>query len=231
MKKKILFIMLSVLIIAGLTACSVESESTDGTAESTVFSTTKTESAAEKEITESETTTQKSESSETSSATTTRPDERKSAGQTTTKKVTATQNQTTTKKQTVSQSQTTTRKVTTTQKQNVTQKQTTTKKETTTVTTTVKTNKLSKSDVDWVQSQAHSYIKSKGCNVDSSVGSFSGRISTKNFTDRNSLLAEVKEWIDSEYNDCINSGWNAVDMYCKTESRSDGSFFIYVMYG
>ncbi len=33
--------------------------------------------------------------------------------------------------------------------------------------------------------------------MNSSVSSFSGRISTKNFTNRNSLLAEVKGWIDS----------------------------------
>lgn len=132
MKKKILFIMLSVLIIADLTACSVISEDKVSTTESTVFSTTKTESTTEKGITESETTTRKSESSEITT-TTTRPAEQKSSGQTTTKKVTATQNQTTTQKQTVVQSQTTTQKVTTTQKQNVTQKQTTTKKVTTTV--------------------------------------------------------------------------------------------------
>ncbi len=131
MKKRILFIMLSVLIIASLTACSVKSESAIGTTESTVFSTTNAESTTEKGITESETTTLKSESSEITT-TTTRPAEQKSSGQTTTKKVTTTQNQTTTQKQTVVQSQTTTQKVTT-QKQNVTQRQTTTKKVTTTV--------------------------------------------------------------------------------------------------
>lgn len=119
MKKKILFIILSVLIIAGLTACSVKSEDAAGTTESTINSTV-SESTTEKEETESETetTTQKSENSETT--TTTKPAEQKSAGQTTTKKVTTTQKQTTTK------NQTTTKKVTTTQKQTTTKKTTTT---------------------------------------------------------------------------------------------------------
>ncbi len=227
MKKSIAVLVLIMLVI--FAGCSRADTSEDVSSEKPVAEhTTIIESTTDKKITESETTTQESDNSDTT--TTTKPAEQKSAGQTTTKKATTTQKQTTTKKQTAAKSQTT-RKVTTTQKQNVTQKQTTTKKETTTVTTTAKQNKLTKSDVDWVQSQANSYIKSKGCNVNSSVSSFSGRISTKNFTNRNSLLAEVKGWIDSEYNDCINSGWNAVDMYCKTESRSNGSFFIYVMYG
>ncbi len=230
MKKSIAFLVLIMLVV--FAGCTRAETSEDVSSEKPVAEhTTIIESTTDKKITESETTTQKSDNSETSSAATVRPAEQKSAGQTTTKKSTATQNQTTTKKQTAAQSQTATRKVTTTQKQNVTQKQTTTKKVTTTVATTAKQKKLTKSDIDWVQSQAHSYIRSKGCKVNSSVSSFSGKISTKNFADRNSLLAEVKDWIDSEYNDCINSGWNEVDMYCKTESRSDGYFFIYIMYG
>ncbi len=224
MKKKILFIILSVLIIVSLTACSAESKDTVGTTESTVTiaaeSTLAVKSTTEKETTTSETTTQESESSDT----TTRPTEQKSAGQTTTKKATAMQRKTTTERQTSAKKQTVTNKPTTTKKQSTT-------KEKTTVSTTAKSNKLTKNDVEWVQSQAHSYIRSKGCNVNSSVSSFSGRISTKNFTDKNSLLSEVKEWIDSEYDDCIASGWKTVDMYCKIESRSDGNYFIYVMYG
>lgn len=224
MKKKILFIILSVLIIVSLTACSDESKDTCETTESTVTiaaeSTLAVKSTTEKETTTSETTTQESESSDT----TTRPAEQKSSGQTTTKKVTATQRKTTTERQTSAKKQTVTNKPTTTKKQSTT-------KEKTTVSTTAKSNKLTKNDVEWVQSQAHSYIRSKGCNVNSSVSSFSGRISTKNFTDKNSLLSEVKEWIDSEYDDCIASGWKTVDMYCKIESRSDGNYFIYVMYG
>ncbi len=223
--------MLSVLIIAGLTACSVKSESADGTTESAILSSTAAESTAEKETVESEITTQKSDNSETSSATTARPAEQKSSGQTTTKKSTATQNQTTTKKQTAAQSQTTTRKVTTTQKQNVTQKQTTSKKETTTVTTTAKKNKLSKSDVDWVQSQAHSYIRSKGMSVNSSVESFSYRTSSGNYTDRNKLLSNIKETIDYEYSECMSSGWKNVDMYVSVTSDGDGDYWLVVMYG
>lgn len=176
---------------------------------------------------ESETTAQKSDNSETIVANTTRPAEQKSTGQTTTKKSTATQNQTTTQKQNSAQSQTTTRKVTTTQKQNVTQKQTTTKKEI----TTAKQNKLSKSDVDWVQSQAHSYIKSKGMSVNSSVESFSYRISSGNYTDRNKLLSNLKDTIDYEYSECMSSGWKNVDMYVSVTSDGDGDYWLVVMYG
>lgn len=181
---------------------------------------------AEQETSESETTAQKSDNSETIVANTTRPAEQKSTGQTTTKKSTATQNQTTTQKQNSAQSQTT-RKVTTTQKQNVTQKQTTTKKET----TTAKQNKLSKSDVDWVQSQAHSYIKSKGMSVNSSVESFSYRISSGNYTDRNKLLSNLKDTIDYEYSECMSSGWKNVDMYVSVTSDGDGDYWLVVMYG
>ena len=84
--------------------------------------------------------------------------------------------------------------------------------------------------MEWVQSQAHTYMRNKGIKVDSSVGSYSGRISTLNRT-REQLLAEVKDWIDAEYNDCVASGYGTVYMYCKIESRSNGSYFIYVMYG
>lgn len=73
-------------------------------------------------------------------------------------------------------------------------------------------------------------MKSKGASIDSSVGSFSGRISTKDKS-RSEVLAEVKEWIDFEYTECMNSGWNSVSMYCKYEKRRNGSYFIYVMYG
>lgn len=73
-------------------------------------------------------------------------------------------------------------------------------------------------------------MRNKGIIVDSSVGSYSGRISTLNRT-REQLLTEVKDWIDAEYNDCIASGYGTVYMYCKIENRSNGSYFIYVMYG
>ena len=126
---------------------------------------------------------------------------------------------------------------TTTKKQTTTKRQTTTKKQTTTTTTkrhtttTTKKSGLSKSDVEWVQSQANAYIKSKGISVNSGVGSFSGKISSKNFSTRNDLLSYVKDEIDYEYDDCIASGWHKVEMYVKIESRTDGSYFLYVMYG
>mgnify|MGYP000257347829 CR=1 FL=1 len=116
MKKKIFLAILSVLIIAGLTACSTAEKDVEGTTESTVTTTVVAESITEKETTTSESTTNKSKDSDT----TTKPAEQKSAGQTTTKKVTTTQKQTTT------QRQTTTKKVTTTQKPTTTQKVTTT---------------------------------------------------------------------------------------------------------
>lgn len=131
----------------------------------------------------------------------------------------------TTKSTSESAKQTTTKRQTTTQKQTTTKKPTTTQKPTTT-----KKSGLSKSDVEWVQSQAHTYMRNKGIIVDSSVGSYSGRISTLNRT-REQLLTEVKDWIDAEYNDCIASGYGTVYMYCKIENRSNGSYFIYVMYG
>lgn len=113
MKKKILFIILSVLIIAGLTACSTVSKDTVATTESTVTTAESVQTTAEK-TTASETTTKK----ENSSVTTTKPTEQKSAGQTTTRKVTTTQKSTT--------AQATTKKVTTTKKQTTTKKATTT---------------------------------------------------------------------------------------------------------
>lgn len=128
---------------------------------------------------------------------------------------------TTTKKQTTTKRQTTTKKQTTTTKRNTT----TTKKPTTTA-----KQGLTESDIQWIQSEAHKYMQNKGASIDSSVGSFSGRISTKDKS-RSEVLAEVKEWIDFEYTECMNSGWNSVSMYCKYEKRSNGSYFIYVMYG
>lgn len=116
MKKKIFLVILSVLIIAGLTACSTAKKDIEVTTESTVTTTVAAESTTEKETVKSESTAKKSNDS----GTTTKPAEQKSAGQTTTKKVTTTQKQTTT------QRQTTTKKVTTTQKPTTTKKVTTT---------------------------------------------------------------------------------------------------------
>lgn len=132
----------------------------------------------------------------------------------------------TTKRTSESAKQTTTKRQTTTQKQTTTKKPTTTRKPTTT-----KKSGLSKSDVEWVQSQANAYIRSKGITVNSGVGSFSGKISTKNFTSKSDLLSYVKSDIDYEYEECLASGWNKVEMYVKIESRTDGSYYIYIMYG
>lgn len=228
-KTKSIILCLVILIVI-FSGCSTQETISKSELQTSTTKTVTNEITTEQKK-ESETTTQKSDYSETSSATTTRSAKQKSSGQSTTKKSTAAQNQTTTKKQTVSQSQTTTRKVTTTQKQNVTQKQTTTKKETTTVTTTAKKNKLSKSDVDWVQSQAHSYIRSKGMSVNSSVESFSYRTSSGNYTDRNKLLSNIKDTIDYEYSECMSSGWKKVDMYVSVTSDGDGDYWLVVMYG
>lgn len=135
------------------------------------------------------------------------------------------------------QKKTNTTACTTAERQNTTQKQTTTKKQTTTQKpattkkpTTTKKSGVNQSDVQWVQSQAHAYMRSKGIVVNSGVGSYSGRISSANRT-KEELLDEVKEWIDGEYNDCKASGYDTVYMYCKIESRGNGSYFLYVMYG
>lgn len=135
-------------------------------------------------------------------------------------------NTSTTTKKSSSAKETTTKRQTTTQKQTTTKKPTTTRKPTTT-----KKSGLSKSDVEWVQSQANAYIRSKGITVNSGVGSFSGKISTKNFTSKSDLLSYVKSDIDYEYEECLASGWNKVEMYVKIESRTDGSYYIYIMYG
>ena len=132
----------------------------------------------------------------------------------------------TTKRTSESAKQTTTKRQTTTQNQTTTKKPTTTRKPTTT-----KKSGLSKSDVEWVQSQANAYIRSKGITVNSGVGNFSGKISTKNFTSISDLLSYVKSDIDYEYKECLASGWNKVEMYVKIESRTDGSYYIYIMYG
>lgn len=135
-------------------------------------------------------------------------------------------NTSTTTKKSSSAKETTTKRQTTTQKQTTTKKPTTTQKPTTT-----KKSGLSKSDVEWVQSQANAYIRSKGITVNSGVGSFSGKISTKNFTSKSDLLSYIKSDIDYEYEECLASGWNKVEMYVKIESRTDGSYYIYIMYG
>lgn len=126
----------------------------------------------------------------------------------------------------------TTTKKSSSAKETTTQKQTTTKKPTTTQKpTTTKKNGLSKSDVEWVQSQAHAYIKSKGISVDSSAQSFSYRTSSHNYTSKNDLLNTIKETIDFEYSECMSSGWNKVSMYVSISSDGNGDYWLIVKYG
>lgn len=135
-------------------------------------------------------------------------------------------NTSTTTKKSSSAKETTTKRQTTTQKQTTTNKPTTTQKPTTT-----KKSGLSKSDVEWVQSQAHAYIRSKGISVDSSVQSFSYRTSSHNYTSKNDLLNTIKETIDFEYSECISSGWNKVSMYVSISSDGNGDYWLIVKYG
>ena len=132
----------------------------------------------------------------------------------------------TTKRTSESAKRTTTKRQTTTQKQTTTKKPTTTRKPTTT-----KKSGLSKSDVEWVQSQANAYIKSKGISVDSSVQSFSYRTSSHNYTSKNDLLNTIKETIDFEYSECMSSGWNKVSMYVSISSDGNGDYWLIVKYG
>lgn len=126
----------------------------------------------------------------------------------------------------------TTTKKSSSAKETTTQKQTTTKKPTTTrKPTTTKRSGLSKSDVEWVQSQAHAYIKSKGISVDSSAQSFSYRTSSHNYTSKNDLLNTIKETIDFEYSECMSSGWNKVSMYVSISSDGNGDYWLIVKYG
>lgn len=114
--------------------------------------------------------------------------------------------------------------------QSIAGKPQTTKSITTQEKTTTAKNGLSQSDVEWVQAQAHAYMRGKEIVIDPGAGSYSGRISSVNRT-KEQMLAEVKDWIDSEYADCVQSGYSTVHMYCKIESREGGSYFLYVLYG
>lgn len=106
----------------------------------------------------------------------------------------------------------------------------TTKSITTQKKTTAAKSGLGQSDVEWVQAQAHAYMRSKEIVVDAAAGSYSGRISSVNRT-KEQLLAEVKDWIDSEHADCVQSSYSSVHMYCKIECREGGNYFLYVLYG
>lgn len=155
MKKKIFLVILSVLIIAGLTACSTAEKDIVGTTESTVTTTVAaesvTENTTEKETTTSESTTKKSDDSDT----TTKPAEQKSAGQTTTKKQSETNAKKGYSQTTASQNAETTKVAATTKKETTTQKP---------VTTTEKSF-----DVNYWVSYAKDYAKSVGLEVNSSA--------------------------------------------------------------
>lgn len=228
MKHKLIYLILSVVLIVSIvTGCSAQAVSENGTTESTTVS---NESAVTGESNAAQS--EKVSDVPNDDGDQQTPSETSGSGQ---------KEETTTAKQSDGKASAAEPKnggtTTTTKKQTTTKRQTTTKKQTTTTTTkrntttTTKKNGLSKSDVEWVQSQANAYIKSKGISVNSGVGSFSGKISSKNFSTRNDLLSYVKDEIDYEYDDCIASGWHKVEMYVKIESRTDGSYFLYVMYG
>lgn len=153
MKKKIFLVILSVLIIAGLTACSIEKKDVEGTTESTVITTVAAESTTEnttrKETAKYESTAKQSDDSDT----TTKPAEQKSAGQTTTKK----QSETNAKKdytQTTATNHESTKAVVTTKKETTTKKQTTTEKS---------------FDINYWVSYAKDYARSVGLEVNSSA--------------------------------------------------------------
>lgn len=238
--KKTLLIVLLVFVVMFLVSCSngtekaedvdnttavsssvgnSESNSSNVSAKNETVNNTETKNSANEDSAENEET-----------ATTQRKTTESNDGDT--QKATKSNNTTTTTKKSASAKETTTKKTTTTKKQTTTQKQTTTKKPTTTQkTTTTKKSGLSKSDVEWVQSQAHAYIKSKGISVDSSVQSFSYRTSSHNYTSKNDLLNTIKETIDFEYSECMSSGWNKVSMYVSISSDGNGDYWLIVKYG
>lgn len=235
MKNKLIYVALAaVLIVCTVTGCTAQTANketntiTDTVSEKseTVTGGNSTSAVSEEGISKAEEDNQKpnvrNESERKEETTTTKNSASNSSKNS---KITHGNTSTTTKKSS-SAKETTTKRQTTTQKQTTTKKPTTTQKPTTT-----KKSGLSKSDVEWVQSQANAYIRSKGITVNSDVGSFSGEISTKNFTSKSELLSYVKSDIDYEYEECIASGWNNVEMYVKIESRTDGSYYIYIMYG
>lgn len=134
------------------------------------------------------------------------------------------------KRQVNSTTKTTAKQPLRTKEQTAASKSQTKKPTTTQKKTTAEKRGLNQSDVEWVQAQSHAYMRSKEIVIDPTAGSYSGRISSANRT-KEQLLAEVKDWIDSEYADCVQSGYSNVHMYCKIESREGGSYFLYVLYG
>ncbi len=169
---------------------------------------------------------------------------------TTTKKAEeTTKAQTTTKKQTTaksaSKSGTTKAPATkksssstsTTSKAKSTTSKSTTKAATTKAATTkaaaTKKKGLTYDEVLWVQKKTNEYIVSKGIQYSEEVGSWSGYESSSGsgITSKEILLEREKDWVDSEYEDCIRSGYKTVSMYCRVEKQSSGSYYLYIVYG
>lgn len=204
MKKKIFLIILSVLIIAGLTACSTAEKDVEGTTESTVTTTAAVESTTEKETTTSESTTNKSKDSDT----TAKPAEQKSAGQTTTKK----QSETNAKKdytQTTATNHETTKVAATTKKETTTKKQTTTEKP---------------FDVSYWVSYAKDYARSVGLEVNSSASDC-----WDNPISANSKCVNLKRDIQSRINR-YSKDEDITQIWVWAEKTSADSYNIYIGY-
>lgn len=233
MKNKLIYIALAaVLIVCTITGCTAQTANketntvTDTVSEKseTVIDNNSTSAVSAEGISKenNQESDEKNESERKEETTTTK----NSASNSSKNSKTTHGNTSTTTKKSSSAKETTTKRQTTTQKQTTTKKPTTTQKPTTT-----KRSGLSKSDVEWVQSQAHTYIKSKGISVDSSVQSFSYRTSSHNYTSKNDLLNTIKETIDFEYSECLSSGWNKVSMYVSISSDGNGDYWLIVKYG
>lgn len=233
MKNKLIYIALAaVLIVCTITGCTAQTANketntvTDTVSEKseTVIDNNSTSAVSAEGISKenNQESDEKNESERKEETTTTK----NSASNSSKNSKTTHGNTSTTTKKSSSAKETTTKRQTTTQKQTTTKKPTTTQKPTTT-----KRSGLSKSDVEWVQSQAHTYIKSKGISVDSSVQSFSYRTSSHNYTSKNDLLNTIKETIDYEYSECMSSGWNKVSMYVSISSDGNGDYWLIVKYG
>lgn len=209
MKKKIFLVILSVLIIAGLTACSTAEKDVEGTTESTVTTTvaaeSTTENTTEKGTTKSEATTKKSSNSDT----TVKPAEQKSAGQTTTKK----QSETNAKKDytqtTASQNAENTKVAATTKKETTTKKQTTTEKP---------------FDINYWVSYAKDYAKSVGLEVNSSASDC-----WDNPISANSKCVNLKRNIQSRINR-YSKDEDITQIWVWAEKTSADSYNIYIGY-
>lgn len=204
MKKKIFLVILSVLIIAGLTACSTAEKNVEGTTESTVTTTVIAESTTEKETAKSESTAKKSDDSDT----TTKLAEQKSAGQTTTKK----QSETNAKKdytQTTATNHESTKAVVTTKKETTTKKQTTTEKS---------------FDINYWVSYAKDYARSVGLEVNSSASDC-----WDNPISANSKCVNLKRDIQSRINR-YSKNEDITQIWIWAEKTSADSYNIYIGY-